>query len=108
MSAARKLRRARRRSAPDGAALAVAVAKEIGPLAARFRLLILIERLESGTFEVRTVDRVTGELRCWGCGDFLNAAVAGTSEFGQPSDRLGCLIRACDTCVPPETRTVPA
>jgi hypothetical protein len=114
MSAARRLRRARQRSAPptsDRRALEAALhfADAIGPAAARHGLLIAIRpATATSPAEVFAVDRHTGEMRCWGCGDWIEpqVMVGSTVMNGElladdPAAPV-VVVRSCDTCGAPD------
>ncbi len=88
----------------------MAISDTIGVQAARVGCVVGIQWPErpGEPVEVAARDRVTYELRCWGCGCDLDGPVTGTTMFGRAGRQVEILLRACDACLPPETRSASA
>ena len=110
MSAARKVRRhaERRRQTTtprDVLAAAVDIANTIGPHAARHGCVVAIALAGTGGLvEVTARDRVTGEVRCWGCGIALDGPVTGVTRMGPAVGEIALTVQTCDACWEPEQR----
>jgi hypothetical protein len=111
VSVSRRVRRARTRrrlaaahGRHRGIEIALRAAHLIGPHAARHGALIAIRPGDRST-ELFALDRVTGALVCWGCGDELLRDVVGTSlmngeVLAEDPDAPVLMFRACTNCQP--------
>lgn len=106
MSIGRKVRRSRvRRHHAGWLTVARQVACTIAPLAERHDLVVAIKPPRGDEVaEVLAFDSA-GELRCPGCAALLDDAIAGTTHLGQLDSPLGIIVRVCDDCMEPETRS---
>lgn len=105
MSVARRVRRLQlRKDVPELPSAVVKTAEILVPLAARHGAVVGAQ-WSHGVWDVGAYRGAT--LVCWGCGDELGG-VAGTSRHGPSSGPVSVLVRVCERCLPPETRTVRA